>query len=211
MGAHGDMYGVKLQDLKKIAKRLRGQQSVALELWDTNNSDAMYLASLVADGALMKTSQLNHWAKSAWWYLLSEHAVPSVAVENLKAAELALKWLASKSDHIVSSGWCTYSMLLSVRQDADLDLANVENLLRSIPGKIADAPNRVRYCMNSYVISVGGYVKPLLKTAKTIARQIGKVEVDVGATSCKVPVAWDYIAKIESMGRVGKKRKTAKC
>ena len=37
------------------------------------------------------------------------------------------------------------------------------------------------------------------------------VEVDMGETSCKVPLAQDMIAKIESMGRVGAKRKTMKC
>jgi hypothetical protein len=33
----------------------------------------------------------------------------------------------------------------------------------------------------------------------------------MGDTACKVPLAVDYIAKVESMKRVGKKRKTAKC
>ena len=37
------------------------------------------------------------------------------------------------------------------------------------------------------------------------------VDVDMGDTACKVPNATDYIAKIESMNRVGKKRKTMKC
>jgi hypothetical protein len=61
------------------------------------------------------------------------------------------------------------------------------------------------------VISVGAYVKPLLKQAKATAQQIGEVSVDMGDTSCKVPVATAYIAKIEGMGRVGKKRKTMRC
>jgi hypothetical protein len=50
-----------------------------------------------------------------------------------------------------------------------------------------------------------------LKKAKAVAKQIGKVEVEVGNTSCKVPLATEYIAKVEEKGRVGKKRKTIKC
>ena len=61
------------------------------------------------------------------------------------------------------------------------------------------------------MISVGTYVKPLLKPAKAAAKKIGTVSVDMGTTSCKVPLATDYIAKVEKAGRVGKKRKTAKC
>ena len=65
--------------------------------------------------------------------------------------------------------------------------------------------------MNNFVISVGGYVAPLLAKAKATAKKIGIVEVDLGDTACKVPLALEMIEKIEKMGRVGKKRKTAKC
>jgi hypothetical protein len=54
-------------------------------------------------------------------------------------------------------------------------------------------------------------VKPLLKQAKAAAQKIGTVSVDMGDTDCKVPLATSYIAKIESAGRYGKKRKTIRC
>ncbi|HJN10581.1 MAG TPA: hypothetical protein QF564_17975 [Pirellulaceae bacterium] len=65
--------------------------------------------------------------------------------------------------------------------------------------------------MNGFVISVGTYVKPLLKQAKAAAKKIGMVEVDTGDTACKVPLATAYIEKVEAAGRVGKKRKTMMC
>ena len=77
--------------------------------------------------------------------------------------------------------------------------------------QIDKAPNRVRYSMNGFVISVGSYVKPLLKQAKATAKKIGVVTCDMGDTACKVPLATTYIEKIETMGRIGKKRKTIKC
>jgi hypothetical protein len=54
-------------------------------------------------------------------------------------------------------------------------------------------------------------VKPLLAEAKAAARKIDVVNVDVGDTACKVPVASDYIAKMEAAGRIGKKKKTIRC
>ena len=65
--------------------------------------------------------------------------------------------------------------------------------------------------MNGFVISVGAYIKPLLEKSKTIASHIGKVNVEMGETSCKVPLAIDYIKKIESKNRIGIKRKTSFC
>jgi hypothetical protein len=65
--------------------------------------------------------------------------------------------------------------------------------------------------MNGFVIAVGAYVLPLSTQAKATAKTLGKVDVDMHGTSCKVPLATDYIAKIEQSGRAGKKRKTIKC
>jgi hypothetical protein len=51
----------------------------------------------------------------------------------------------------------------------------------------------------------------LLKQAKAAAQEIGPLSIDMGDTSCKVPLASAYIAKVEDAGRVGNKRKTIGC
>ena len=210
-GAHGDMFGVPIADLKKILKKVKGQQQLALDLWETNNSDAMYLAGLMADGSQMTKKQLDAWAKSAWWYMLSEHSVPGVASQHKDSFGTARKWMKSKKENIASSGWCTYSLAIGVLPDKEIDTAEMKELLKQVESTVHSAPNRVRYCMNSFVISAGAYVKSLLRSAKASAKKIGKVEVNVGNTSCKVPLATDAIAKIEGMGRVGRKRTSTKC
>ena len=210
-GAPNEMFGVKVADLKIIAKKIKGQQELACELYETGNSDAMYLAGIVADGSQMTKRQLQSWAKAASWYMLAEYTVPGVAVESPHARDLSLKWIDSKQESVASTGWCTYSGILAVTPDEELDRSEIKELLNRIVTQIDSAPNRVRYTMNGFVISVGAYVKPLLKQAKAAAKKIGVVSVDVGETACKVPLATDYIKKIESMGRIGKKRKTAKC
>jgi len=98
-----------------------------------------------------------------------------------------------------------------MRPDAELDLKEIEKLLARVEKEIDGARNRVRYCMNGFVIAVGAAVKPLLAKAKTTAKKVGRVEVDMGGTACKVPPALETIAKIEGLGRVGRKRVTMKC
>ena len=206
-----DMYGVKVADLKTIAKQIKGQHELACDLYDTGNSDAMYLAGLVADGTQMTKKQLEDWAKAANWYMISEYAVPWVVSESKHARALAMKWIKSKKDSIASCGWCTYAALVSTTEDEDLDLGEILTLLKLIEDRIHDSGNRTRYTMNGFVISVGGYVKPLLKQAQATAKKIGKIEVEMGETACKVPDASGYIAKMKSAGKIGKKRKTARC
>ncbi len=210
-GATGDLFGVKIGDLKKVLKKIRHEQELAIELWDTGNSDAMYLAAMVADGSRMTRKQLDHWAKSAWWHMLGEFAVPSVAAQHPDAASIAMRWIGSRQSNVAASGWCTYSLLVAVRPDDQLDLDEIRGLLRKVESEIHTASNRVRLCMNGWIIAVGGYVKPLLREAKALAKKVGTIEADMGNTCCKIPNATEYLAKIESMGRVGQKRKSTKC
>ncbi len=205
------MFGVKVGDLKTILKKIKGRQELALELYDTGNTDAMYLAGLVANGALMTKKQLESWARRASWSMISEYTVPWVASESPFAAELAQKWIDAKQPSVVSSGWMTWSAIMATRPDEELDLKALQKLLDRVTLQIHDSNNRVRSAMNGFVISVGGYVLPLQKKAREAAKKIGKVEVDVGDTACKVPLALEYIDKIIARGIAGKKRKTVKC
>lgn len=84
-------------------------------------------------------------------------------------------------------------------------------LLNIVETDINNSKNRVRYNMNGFVISVGVYIKELNERALEVAENIGNVKVDLGATSCKVPVAKDYIQKAISMNRIGRKRKSCIC
>ncbi len=205
-------FGVSIADLKGIAKTIKGQQSLACELYETGKMEAMYLAALVADGKQMSAKQLDKWAEKACGLrMIAEYTVPWVTVENPSARELALKWMKSKKELVASAGWSTYSGIVSMTPDDALDLAEIETLLGTVVTGIKTAANRVRYTMNGFVIAVGSYVKPLSKKAKAAAKQIGAVVVDVGDTECKIPLATAYIEKIESAGRLGQKRKTIRC
>jgi 3-methyladenine DNA glycosylase AlkD len=210
-GAREPFYGVKVGDLKTIQKKVKKDHELSLQLYDTGNSDAMYLAGLIADPEKMTKADLKKWAKGAYWHMLAGYTVPWVASESRFGRELALEWIDSDDEMISTAGWSTYASLVAIKPDAKLDLAEIEKLLTRVKAEIGRAPNRTRYAMNNFVISVGGYVAPLTAKAKAAAKAIGTLEVDMGDTSCHVPVAIDSIEKIEKMGRVGLKRKTAMC
>jgi 3-methyladenine DNA glycosylase AlkD len=206
------VFGVSIADLKVIAKKIKGEQELACDLYETGNLDAMYLAGMVADGSRMTRKQLEDWAKAASGLpMVSEYTVPWVTVESRYGRALAMKWIASKNEHIAACGWCTYAGILATTADEALNVAEIADLLNSVVESIHGAENRVRYTMNGFVIAVGAYVKPLLSLAKTSARKIGVVSVDMGNTACQVPLAAAYIEKIETAGRVGRKRRTLRC
>lgn len=210
-GAMEPFFGVKTGDLKKLVKHVKKDQALAERLYESGVSDAMYLAGLSMNPKLMSKELLQKWVKHAYWYLLAEYTVAGVAAESPFARELALEWIESPEEMIAVCGWSTYAGYISITPDEQLDLEEIRSMLKRISQEIHGERNRVRYAMNAFVISVGVYAKELLEEANETAELIGKVHVDVGNTACKVPLAAAYIAKVDSMGRVGRKKKTCIC
>lgn len=210
-GIKEPLLGVKVEELKKIQKRIKKDYQLALDLYDTGIYDAMYLAGLIADDRVMTKKDLQRWADNATCEALCASTVSWVAAESLHGWDLALKWIDSKKETVAVTGWGTLSSLVAIKEDAELDLAELKRLLQRVEKTLPNERNRVRYAMNGFVIAVGTYVRPLTDLALQTAEKIGKVSVDVGDTSCKVPFAPEYIQKAQKKSAVGKKRKTAKC
>jgi 3-methyladenine DNA glycosylase AlkD len=210
-GAKEPFFGVRVGDMKKLVKEVKKDQELARALFATGNSDAMYLAGLTVNPKLMSKEMLQEWVKQAYWYMVSEYTVAWITAESPYAVELAREWILSPDELIATCGWSTYSNYISITPDDKLDLEEIKQLLKQVENGIHQERNRVRYNMNAFVINVGAYVVPLFEEATRVAEVIGKVHVDLGQTACKVPLATEYIDKIEKLGKTGKKKKTCIC
>lgn len=210
-GATEPFHGVKIADLKLLQKKIKTDHTMALELYQTGNSDAMYLAALIADPAKFTPDVLNEWAEQATWYMISDYTVAWMAAESPFGVKLAKEWIQSNKEFVASAGWATYASVLSIKSNGEIDLEEVTDLLEYVTDNINDAPNRVRYSMNNFVIAAGCFVPELTEKCKEYGDLLGHVEVDMGGTSCKVPQAREYIEKVESKGNIGKKKKRAVC
>jgi 3-methyladenine DNA glycosylase AlkD len=210
-GVREPFFGVKISELQKIQKRIKKDYQLALDLYDTGNYDAMYLAGLIADDAQMTKKDLRRWIANATHSALASFTVPWVAAGSPHGWELAQEWIDSNKALTAEAGWATLRSLVSVKDNSDLDMPELKRLLERVRKSIHQAPNDVRSQMNSFVIAVGSYVQPLTDTAIQVAERIGPVTVDMGNTSCQVPFAPDSIRKVQKRGAIGKKRKSAKC
>src|SRR5262249_6960094 len=144
------VFGVSVEELKKFQKRIRKDYQLALDLYDTGVYDAMYLAGLIADETRMARKDLQRWVDRASCAALCQYTVAWVAAESQYGYELALRWIESKKELVATAGWATLSSLVGVQDDADLDVAGLEKLLRRVRETIHRQPDRVRYAMNGF-------------------------------------------------------------
>ncbi|BDC99548.1 hypothetical protein PEPS_18290 [Persicobacter psychrovividus] len=206
-GAKAPFFGVKVQDLKKIQKKIKRNHSLALDLYASGNSDAMYLAGLIAEPQKMSREQLQQWAEQAYWYMLSEYCVAPVTSASPFAMELAEEWIEAQKEHLQAAGWTTYANYLSFQADSEIDLDRVQELIQLAEQRVHLKDNRAAYAMNNFVIAAGTFCAPLFDTALKVGAQIGKVKVNMGETSCKVPEIVPYLLKVKARDKVGKKTK----
>ena len=204
-------FGVKIEHLKTIQKKIKKDYQLAKDLYATGNADAMYLAGLIADDEKMTKADLQIWVKQAVSNSLCEYTVPWVATGSRYGHELAMEWIDAKEENTVAAGWATLSGLVSLKPDSELDLPELKKLMTRVVKTIHTAGNRVRYTMNGFIIAVGAYVVSLTEEATATAKKIGIVSVDMNGTACTVPDAVAYIGKIAAKGSLGKKKKTVKC
>jgi 3-methyladenine DNA glycosylase AlkD len=210
-GVKEPCFGVKIGDMKKIQKRIKKDYQLALDLYDTGNYDAMYLAGLIADDMRMTKKDLQRWADKAYAGSLPGATVPWVAAGSPHGYEMALKWIESPKPQVACAGWATLSSLVTLKEDSDLDLPQLRRLLQRAQKTIHRAPDVVRYTMNWFIIAVGTSIKSLSELALEIGGKIGPVTADLGNNNCEIFFAPDYIRKVQKRGEVGKKRKTVKC
>src|SRR5271166_6137196 len=153
-GIKEPLLGVKVEELKKIQKRIKKDYQLALDLYDTGIYDAMYLAGLIADDRKMTKKDLQHWVDRATCQALCGSTVAWVAAESLHGWDLAREWIESKQENTAVTGWATLSSLVAIKDDADLDVAELKRLRFRVENTLLKAPNRVRHAMNNFVIAL---------------------------------------------------------
>lgn len=210
-GVREPCFGVKIGDMKKIQKRIKRDYRLALDLYDTGNYDAMYLAGLIADDARMTREDLQRWVENAIGGSLAGATVAWVAAGSPHGWEMGRMWIDSPNSEIAGAGWSTLACLVTLTDDSNLDLSALKRLIERARKTMQDAPDAVRYTMNGFIIAVGCCVAPLSTFALETAEKIGIVTANLGNNSCQTPFAPDYIRKAEQRGEIGKKRKTVKC
>jgi 3-methyladenine DNA glycosylase AlkD len=209
-GVKEPLFGVKIEDLKKIQKKIKKDHQLSLDLYKTGNADAMYLAGLIADEKKITAADLKSWASHSS-AMLSEYTVPWVAAESSHGYKLAMEWINSSNETLQVVGWSTLSSLVAIMPDDKLDIKELKTLLLRVKQEITSVGNKVRSAMNGFVISTGSYVKDLTDHALKTGNTIGKVSIDTNGTACKIPYSPDYIQKVIDRGTIGKKKKMARC
>ncbi|ADY22165.1 DNA alkylation repair protein [Bacillus paranthracis] len=200
-GAKEPLFGVSFANLKLLKKKIKKDHDLAILLWETKNMDAMTLATMILDPKKVTTELLNKWVQEVDYYCLMDVLMTAICTSPI-AIERMEDWTKSDDEWIGRAGWSLLANIAIKNKTLQDDVFSP--YLDEIKENIHNEKNRKREAMNSALIAIGIRNEDLERKAIEIAREIGKVQVDHGATSCKTPDAESYIKKARE--RAAKKK-----
>ncbi|MCA0756964.1 DNA alkylation repair protein [Paenibacillus sp. N4] len=210
-GAHEPLFGVATGAMKPIAKKIKNNQALADQLFDTGNYDAMYFAGVIADPKAMTEADFERWIDAAYFYMISDYVVAVTLAETDIAQQVSDKWIASGEELRMSAGWSCYCWLLGNRPDSEFSESKLANMLDLVEKTIHDSPERTKYAMNMFIYTVGVSYLPLHAKAVETAKAVGLVEVNRDKAKSKFLNASETIQKAVDKAQLGFKRKYVRC
>ena len=148
---HGDDHGVNLSKLRAIAKRLKTQQELARQLWQTGDTAARLLAILICRPKAFERDELDVMMREARAPKVQDWLVNYVVKKNPHAEELRLAWFADPDPVVASAGWALTTERVA-KNPVGLDLPG---LLDLIEAEMKDAPDRLQWAMNHCLAQIG--------------------------------------------------------
>jgi len=197
-GAGENVFGVSAADLKKLKKKIKTDHDLAVELWESGNSDARSLATMIADPDEMSPTLATQWMKDVDYYLHGAEVASVVALSEAGLSKMR-QWRKQKSEYARATGYSILSDMLKDDPDS-IEENECLRILKEIETEIHRSPNRAKHAMVLAVIAIGVYKDEIRDEALEAGERIGEVEVDHGETNCETPEIVSYIRKTVAKG-----------
>jgi 3-methyladenine DNA glycosylase AlkD len=193
-GAPDNQFGVKLGDIRAIAKKIKTDHELALKLWDTGNVEAQLLATLIIKPESLSAGELDKLTRSTTCAQVAEWLNSYVVAQHPEKEALREKWMKAKDRWAARAGW--HLTASRVNKGADgLDLAA---LLDRIEKEMPKAKPEVQWTMNNTLAAIGIHDAKHRKRAIAIGEKIGLYRdwpVSKGCTPPYVPVWVEFMVK----------------
>ena len=196
-GAPDNQFGVKLGDLRAIAKKLKTDHSLALKLWETGNVEAQLLGTLIIKSKSLTADELDRLTRTTTCEQVADWLNSYVVAEHPEKESLRVKWMNEKDRWAARAGWHFTASRVSKGADG-LDLpALLDRIEREMPKALPE----VQWTMNNTLAAIGIHHPELRERAIAIGKTIGLYRdwpVSKGCTPPYVPVWVEEMVKRQS-------------
>lgn len=183
-GAPVNQFGVKLGDIRTLAKKLKTNHELALELWGTGNVEAQLVATLVMKAKALTPDQLDTLTRSTTCAQVADWLNAYVVAQHPGKDALREKWMTAKDKWAARAGWNLTASRINKGAADDL---NLPALLDRIEKEMPKAAPEVQWTMNNTLAAIGIHHAGLRKRAVAIGEKIGLYRDWPVSKGCIIP------------------------
>lgn len=186
-GVGDKQYGVKLGDLRKVAKKIKLNHELALQLLKTDNFDAQMLAMLIIKPKELSADELDVMIHSLKYDRVADWINSYVVKEHPDNEKLRKKWMKDKNPMAARAGW----NLTSQRVARNPEMVDIPALLKRIEKEMAKAAPEAQWTMNFTLAGIGIHHPEHRQRAIDIGEKLGiyrDYPVSKGCTSPFAPI-----------------------
>jgi 3-methyladenine DNA glycosylase AlkD len=187
----GDDHGVNLTQLRTLARRLKTQHDLAIELWATDDTAARLLTTLVCRPKAFSAAELGTMIRDIRSPKLLDWFIVNVVKPGRHAEELRLSW-KDGDDLVGRAGWS----LTTERVITKAEGLDIGALLDQIEKEMKQAPDNKQWAMNHCLAEIGIHHPGFRKRAIGIGERLA-VLIDYPASpGCTPPYAPIWITEV---------------
>ena len=186
-GVGENQFGVKMGDIRSVAKKIKTDHELALQLWKTGNIDARFLAILILNPKKLSKEELEEMVKSERFTHVADWLYSNVIKNYPEHESLREGWMNSEDRMCARAGWSLTSGCVSRNRD----VLDVPALLDRIESEMPNAAPEVQWTMNSCLAQIGIQIPEYRARALTIGERLGiyrDFPVSKGCTSPFAPI-----------------------
>jgi 3-methyladenine DNA glycosylase AlkD len=164
--------GVRIPDLRRLAREIGTDHRLALSLWRTRVHEARILASMIDDPTAVTEGQMESWAGDFDSWDLCDQCCGNLFDKTPLAHRKALEWASRDDEFVKRAGFAT--MAWSVVHDKKAADATFLAFLPVIEREADDDRNFVRKAVNWALRQIGKRNQRLNRAAVGVARRLAK-------------------------------------
>lgn len=188
-GVTGAQFGVKMGDIRALAKTIKIDHPLALTLWDSGNLDARLLAILLMKPAMLSASELDALVRSNETTQVSDWLNSYVVKAHRDKEALRQQWMASDVPIAARAGWS----LTAERIAKNADGIDLPALLDRIERELAHAHPLPQWTMNVALASIGIHHPEHRARALAIGEALGVYRDYPTSPGCTSPFAPSWV------------------
>ena len=191
-GAPDNQFGVKLGDLRAIAKKIKTDHELSLKLWDTGNVEAQLLATLIIKPKALSADALDRMTRSTTCAQVADWLNAYVVAQHPEKDALRERWMKDKDRWAARAGW----NLTASRVNKGADGLDLGALLDRIEKEMPKAKPEVQWTMNNTLAAIGIHHPEHRARALAIGENLGVYRDYPTSPGCTSPFAPIWIGEM---------------